>query len=255
MARWRTAAYVGTLGLAPSCPSKAAALQANLVALPSTFPWGDRRDLHPLSRGSRPRASTTSASITVRLEGIAPSPIAYPQDTLAVGDFRSLLRRTESIVPAARSSGDCTTVVLQAEPPRRLGNWICTNGLEVPNPALCSLSYTQKTMPCHMAGDDPAVVTPHGGPDRSGDRSRRSTSPANRTLLSAFGLRSRPRRQRRSTTGRSRTLAAEFAPPRPVLETVARIGRSRRSRTFSRTGMSRGGARHGLRKTGEISSY
>ena len=39
--------------------------------------WGDRWDLHPLRRGSRPRASTTSASTTVRLQGIEPCPIAY----------------------------------------------------------------------------------------------------------------------------------------------------------------------------------
>lgn len=35
--------------------------------------WGGRWDLHPLKRGSHSRASTTSASTTVRLEGVAPS--------------------------------------------------------------------------------------------------------------------------------------------------------------------------------------
>jgi hypothetical protein len=88
----------------------AIALQAIPVPLPSTLPWGDRRDLHPLGRGSRPRASTTSASTTVRLEGIAPSPLAY----------RAIARL--SCYRRSRADGQ--------------GDWNCTSGLEVPNPAL-----------------------------------------------------------------------------------------------------------------------
>ena len=62
----------------------ATALQAASVSQPSTFPWGGRRDSHPLPRGSRPRVSTTSTSTTVRLEGIAPSPLAYQASARAV---------------------------------------------------------------------------------------------------------------------------------------------------------------------------
>lgn len=45
---------------------------------------GDRRDSHPLPRGSLPRVSTASTSTTVRLEGIAPSPLAYQASARAV---------------------------------------------------------------------------------------------------------------------------------------------------------------------------
>ena len=133
------------------------------------FPWGDRRDSHPLTRGSRPRASTTSASITVRLEGIAPSPLAY-QASARLSCYRRVITSLDD-----RS---------------------CTDGLEVPNPALCVAELHPGKKPCQMAGNDPAAVTPHGGPDRSGDRSRRSTPPAIRTLLLGFGIQSRPRRRR-----------------------------------------------------------
>ena len=51
----------------------APALQTGSVSLPSTLPWGDRWDSHPLHRGPHPRASASSASTTVRLEGFAPS--------------------------------------------------------------------------------------------------------------------------------------------------------------------------------------
>ena len=44
--------------------------------------WGDRWDSHPLRRGSRPRASTTSASITVHLEGLAPPSLAHRASSL-----------------------------------------------------------------------------------------------------------------------------------------------------------------------------
>lgn len=63
---------------------KAAALQTAPVTLPSTLPWGDRRDLHPLPRGSHPRASATSASITVRLERIERSSLAHQASALAI---------------------------------------------------------------------------------------------------------------------------------------------------------------------------
>ena len=74
--------FVGALGLAPSCPRRAVALQASSVSLPSTLPWGDRRDSHPLVRGPHPRASTTSASITVCPGRLARPSIAYRATTL-----------------------------------------------------------------------------------------------------------------------------------------------------------------------------
>ncbi len=61
----------------------ATALQAASVSQPSTFPWGGRWDLHPFTRGSRPRASTTSASATVRPDGVAPPSLGYRPSILS----------------------------------------------------------------------------------------------------------------------------------------------------------------------------
>ena len=58
LCRWSTAAYLGA-----HC-------------------WGDRPDSHRLFRGPHPRASTTSASITVRSRRIALRSIAYQAITL-----------------------------------------------------------------------------------------------------------------------------------------------------------------------------
>lgn len=87
----------------------ATALQAASVSQPSTFPWGGRRDLHPLARGSRPRASTTSASTTVRLEGIAPSPLAYQASARAVVLQAGSHRKVAMSKGRIRSSGCHTT--------------------------------------------------------------------------------------------------------------------------------------------------
>jgi hypothetical protein len=53
--------------------------------------------LHPLTRGSRPRTSTASASTTVRLEGIAPSPLAYQASTRLSCYRRAQARHTRSL--------------------------------------------------------------------------------------------------------------------------------------------------------------
>jgi hypothetical protein len=71
------------LGLAPSCSEEPLLYRQGRISIPSTFPissghpgcprmWGDRPDSHRLGHGPHPCASTTSASITVRLEGLAP---------------------------------------------------------------------------------------------------------------------------------------------------------------------------------------
>lgn len=71
------------LGLAPSCSEEPLLYRQGRISIPSTFPissgypgcprrWGDRPDSHRLERGPHPRASYASASITVRLEGLAP---------------------------------------------------------------------------------------------------------------------------------------------------------------------------------------
>lgn len=93
--------------------------------------WGDRRDLHPFKRGSRPRASTTSVidHHAVHEEGIEPSPFAY----------RAIARPS---------------------------------------------CYSWKRSPRQMAGSDPAVVTPHGGPNlrrqrRQENRAKHAASESN----------------------------------------------------------------------------
>jgi len=76
--------------------------------------------------------------------------------------------------------------------------------------------------PRQMAGFDPAVVTPHGGPS-SPTRVRRSRLPANRTLLPGFGIQSHPRRQPMNTSlsGRIRTSASDLR--RVVSRSAGRI--------------------------------
>ena len=121
---WSTATkqFVGMLGLAPSCPM-AIALQATSVSQPSTFPWGGRRDSHPLTRGSQPRVSTTSTSTTVRLEGIAPSPLAYQASARAVvlqavASSRELSGENSPSNGQIRSSGCHTTAARFSEEKR-----------------------------------------------------------------------------------------------------------------------------------------
>ena len=120
--RWSTAAklriaFVGMLGLAPSCPM-ATALQAASVSQPSTFPWGDRRDSHPLERGPHPRASATSASITVCPGGFAPLVFRLSAE-------RSAIELRAGALSQAELRRTCS-----------LGEWICTTDLVCPRHAL-----------------------------------------------------------------------------------------------------------------------
>lgn len=74
-------------------------------------PGSDRRDSHPLGRGSRPRASTTSASITVRPGGIAPPSLGYRPRALLLSygwERRAVRPRDE---PAVRPAGGGWRVV------------------------------------------------------------------------------------------------------------------------------------------------
>ncbi len=92
---------------------KAAALQAGSVSLPSTLPWGDRRDSHPLGHGPHPCASTASASITVRPGGIAPLVVRLSARCSAVE------LRTENL--AARSDGlEPSPLDFSSAPPRTI---------------------------------------------------------------------------------------------------------------------------------------
>ena len=74
----------GDAGTRTQLSTSAADLQSAPVTLPSTAPWGDRWDSHPFGRGSRPRSSTASDSITVsvRPEGLAPSSLGYRPSAL-----------------------------------------------------------------------------------------------------------------------------------------------------------------------------
>ena len=83
----------GSAGTCTQLARGLAALQTGSVSTPSTLPWGDRPDLHRLRRGSRPRAASTLASTTVRLEGFAP-PTTRLSSELSAVELQAGIRRT-----------------------------------------------------------------------------------------------------------------------------------------------------------------
>ncbi len=95
----RGARKVRVAGLAPAA-TRSRTEQSTI----EIHPGSDRRDSHPLGRGSRPRASTTSASITVRPGGIAPPSLGYRPSALLLSygwERRAVRPRDEPVVRPA----------------------------------------------------------------------------------------------------------------------------------------------------------
>jgi hypothetical protein len=85
---------VGVTGLAPAA-TRSRTAQSSIEIHPGSGRW----DSHPLRQGSRPCASVTSASTTVRSEGIAPSSLGYQPRALLLSYKREL--HTHKLVRAA----------------------------------------------------------------------------------------------------------------------------------------------------------
>ena len=190
--RWSTAALVGALGLAPSCPA-ATALQAASVKLyrqrsrgvigGTCTRFGEGHGLVPRLLRHRPQSAWSESNTLLSL-------IGQPHDPRATGGKELVwavgIAPTTSRTRTARSAPELHPYA-----------------------------------PCLMAGIEPAAVTPHGGPTR-GQANR--TPPTNRTLLARIwspGPSARGRRKTSVPPEGFEPSPSTFAGLCPVLRTVA----------------------------------
>lgn len=186
---------MGALGLAPSWPRWRRGYNPPRSLYLQRSRWGDRWDLHPFRRGSRPRSSTASDSTTISPPWRTCTSIARLSAKCSALELRAETPVWVTGIAPAASSSRTTRSAPELHPDDVV--YVVGVAPTFPRSRTECLRYwatRRKDAPCLKAGDASSGCHTTRRP---GSRSGQGTPPVNRTLLPGLGNQGRPRRRRK----------------------------------------------------------